>query len=221
VTTAIPPQTTAPDHSARHRIARGVFSLIVVLVVALLVGMVSIAFRVWWVARADDHVRSDVIVVLGASQYDGTPSPILEARLAHALSLYEDGVAPTIVTVGGKLSGDRYTEAAAGKNWLVDNGVPAEDVIAIGKGRDTWRSLSAVDAVMEEQGWTSAVLVTDPWHAFRSREMARHLGVDVTTSPTRTGPVVAERVTELRYVARETGAYLGYQWQRLTGALPS
>ena len=99
-------------------------------------------------------------------------------------------------------------------------GVPASDVIAVGEGTDTWNSLQAVDAVMSDKGWDSAVIVTDPWHSFRSREMARHLGIDVATSPTRSGPVVAERLTEERYVARETAAYLAFQWQRVTGALP-
>jgi uncharacterized SAM-binding protein YcdF (DUF218 family) len=197
-----------------------VVGLCLLTILAVIAGVLMVAFRVWWVARDDDRPTSDVIVVLGASQYDGTPSPVLQARLDHALTLYKDGVAPTIITVGGKLAGDRFTEAAAGKAWLVKQGVPASDVVAVGQGTDTWNSLVAVDDVMKENGWDSAVLVTDPWHSFRSREMARHLGLTVATSPTRTGPVVAERLTEERYVARETAGYLAYQWQRLTGSLP-
>lgn len=220
MTTAVPLPASTPRRGPGRRVGRWVVLLCLLAIVASLVGVLLVAFRVWWVAREDDRTRSDVIVVLGASQYDGTPSPVLQARLEHAKALYEDGVAPTIVTVGGKLAGDRFTEAAAGKAWLVAHGVPASDVVAVGEGSDTWTSLVAADALMEDQGWGTAVLVTDPWHSFRSREMARHLGMQVTTSPTRTGPVVAERLTEERYVARETGGYLAFLWQRLNGTLP-
>jgi uncharacterized SAM-binding protein YcdF (DUF218 family) len=197
-----------------------VLAVVLLFAIGIMVWLALVAFRVWWVARDDDRARTDAIVVLGASQYDGTPSPVLEARLEHALTLYQDGVAPTIITVGGKRPADRFTEAASGKAWLVDKGVKGSDVVAVGEGRDTWTSLVAVDQEMEAQGWTSAVIVTDPWHSFRSREMARHLGIEATTSPTRTGPVVQERFTEVRYVIRETGAYAAFQWQRLTGTLP-
>lgn len=183
------------------------------------VWVVSVLFRVWWVARQDDRPVSDAIVVLGASQYDGTPSPVLEYRLRHAQELYEQGVAPRIVTVGGKLKGDRFTEAEAGKDWLVAHGVPAQDVVAVGTGHDTWKSLVAVDDLFGRRGWSSAVLVTDPWHSFRSREMAQDLGISTATSPTRSGPIVQERWTEIRYVLRETGGYLDYTWQRLTGSV--
>lgn len=202
------------------RIARWLLLAVVLALLAVLVWVASVPFRVWWVARHDDRPRSDVIVVLGASQYDGTPSPVFEYRLRHAKVLYDEGVAPRIVTVGGKLAGDRFTEAQAGKDWLVAHGVPAGDVVAVDKGTDTWDSMTAIDSVFEKRGWRTAVVVTDPWHSFRSRQMARDLGIDASTSPTRGGPIVQERTTELRYVLRETGAYLSYTWQRLTGSLP-
>lgn len=220
MTDAIPLPPQRATRGPGRRLARGLTLAVVFGLVFLLLWLGSVVFRVWWVARQDDRPRSDALVVLGASQYNGTPSPVLEARLSHALDLYEDGVAGTIITVGGKLDGDRYTEAAAGKAWLVDQGVPEDAIVAVGKGSDTWTSLVAVDQVMADEGWTDAVLVTDPWHSFRAAEMARQLGLEAATSPTRTGPVVAERLTEVHYIARETGAYVAYQWQRLTGALP-
>jgi uncharacterized SAM-binding protein YcdF (DUF218 family) len=176
----------------------------------------SVPLRVWWTARQDQRPHSDVLLVLGASQYNGTPSPVLKARLAHALVLYQDRVASRIVTVGGKRPGDRFTEAASGKDWLVARGVPAAAVVAVETGTDTLTSLQAVDAEMGRHRWHSAVIVTDPWHSFRSREMARHLGIRAATSPTRSGPVVQERYTEGRYVIRESGAYLSWMWDRAT-----
>ncbi len=219
MTEAIPRASQRPQLSPGRRVFRWLVAVVLLLAIGIMVWLALAAFRVWWVAREDERSRADAIVVLGASQYDGTPSPVLEARLEHALTLYQDGVAPTIITVGGKRPADRFTEAQSGKAWLVDKGVKASDVIAVGEGRDTWTSMVAVDKLMEDQGWTSAVIVTDPWHSFRSREMARHLGIQATTSPTRIGPVVQERFTEARYIIRETGAYAAFQWQRLTGTL--
>ena len=182
------------------------FVLAVVLAVVVVVLWTS--FQVWWVARGDDHPRSDVIVVLGASQFDGRPSTVFRARLQHAKALYQDGVAPRVVTLGGSAPGDRFTEAAAGARFLADRGVTA---VAIGKGRNTLQSLQALDAEMDRRGWRTAVLVTDPWHSLRSRRMAQDLGIEAETSPARTGPAVRDRATEFRYIWRETAAYLYYR----------
>jgi len=185
---------------------RRVLAALVLLPVLVLAGT---ATRVWWVARQDDRPRSDAIVVLGASQFDGRPSAVFKARLDHAADLYKDGVAPRIVTVGGGRTGDRFTEAEAGKRYLATKGVTS--VVAVGVGSDTLQSLKALDRVYEQRGWRSAVLVTDPWHSLRSRRMASDLGIRAATSPTRSGPANASRSTEARYVTRETAAYLYYR----------
>ena len=180
---------------------------VLVLVPVLVLG--GTAIRVWWVARADDRPRSDAIVVLGASQFDGRPSAVFKARLDHAAELYAQGVAPRIVTVGGSRQGDRFTEAEAGKRYLATKGVT--EVVAVGEGSDTLQSLKALSVLYKERRWKSAVLVTDPWHSLRSRRMAQDLGITAATSPSRSGPAVATRSTEMRYVARETAAYLYYR----------
>lgn len=188
------------------------------LVGGLLIGVVILggtAFRVWQVARFDDRRPVDAVVVLGAAQYDGDPSSIFAARLQHAEALYKDGLAPRIITTGGGRPGDVYTEAEAGRRFLIDRGVPAKDVIAVGVGSDTLRSLQAVAARAEQDGWYSAEIVSDPWHSLRARTMARDSGLTAWTSPTRTGPVVQTRETQFRYIVRETGALLYY---RLTHA---
>lgn len=179
--------------------------------VVLLVGLVvaGTGARVWSVARGDDRTPSDVILVLGASQFDGRPSSVFEARLEHARELYDEGVAPRVLTVGGSAPGDRFTEAAAGASYLRRRGVP--DVLAVGEGRDTLSSLRAAEREMSERGWSSAVVVTDPWHSLRSRRMAADVGIAAVTSPTRAGPAVRTRGTEVRYIARETAAYLYYR----------
>jgi uncharacterized SAM-binding protein YcdF (DUF218 family) len=180
---------------------------LLVLVPLLVLG--GTAARVWWVARQDDRPTSDAIVVLGASQFDGRPSEVFKARLDHAKALFEAGVAPRIVTLGGGRAGDRYTEAQAGKRYLAGLGVTA--VVAVGEGSDTLRSLKALKVTFDARGWHSAVLVTDPWHSLRSRRMAQDLGIRAATSPSRTGPANSSRSVEVRYVARETAAYLYYR----------
>ena len=183
--------------------------LVAVVVVLVLLVVGGTATSIWWVARQDDRPRSDAIVVLGASQFDGRPSSVLEARLEHAKRLYDAGVAPRVITVGGGAPGDRTTEGAAGARYLESRGV--EDVVAVPEGRDTLQSLRAVDRLFDDRGWTTAVVVTDPWHSLRSRTMARDLGIEAETSPTRSGPSVRTRGTQARYIARETAAYLYYR----------
>jgi uncharacterized SAM-binding protein YcdF (DUF218 family) len=148
--------------------------------------------------------------VLGASQFDGRPSRAFQARLEHAKQLYDARVARRIVTVGGKQPADRFTEAAAGASWLADHGVPRSALVVVPEGSDTLGSLRAVDTVFASHGWKTAVVVTDPWHALRSRTMARDLGIHAETSPTRSGPAVQSRSTEGRYITRESLAYLYY-----------
>lgn len=184
------------------------------LVAVFLVG--GTAFRVWYVARDDDRRPVDAVVVLGAAQYDGEPSSILAARLRHAQQLYDDGVAPRIVTVGGSRAGDAYTEAGAGRRYLIDRGVPAKAVVAIGEGTDTLGSLRAVDSRARLDGWSTALVVSDPWHSLRARTMARDSGLQAWTSPTRSGPVVRTRETQARYIVRETAAMLYYTITKAT-----
>jgi vancomycin permeability regulator SanA len=177
----------------------------------VLLVLLGTATRVWWFARQDDHRVSDAIVVLGAAQFNGRPSSVFTARLVHARDLYKLKVAPRIITVGGNRVGDQYTEASAGKAWLTQHGVPAARIVAVGTGSDTLTSLKAVQHRMQQGSWSTAVIVTDPWHSLRARAMATDQGIDAAMSPTRQGPAVRQRSTEIRYIARETLAYLYYK----------
>jgi uncharacterized SAM-binding protein YcdF (DUF218 family) len=182
-----------------------------VLLSLVLLTLVFVSGRIWWVARQDDQRPSDVIVVLGAAQFDGRPSSVFTARLDHAESLWKAKVAPRIITVGGNIEGDRFTEASAGKRWLAQRGVASGRVVAVETGSDTLGSMRAVAARMKKEGWSTAVIVTDPWHSLRTRSMARSEGIKAVTSPTRHGPAVRTRGTELRYIARETLAYIYFK----------
>ena len=166
------------------------------------------ALHVWSMARASDTTPTDAIVVLGAAQYNGKPSPVLRARLQHALSLYQSGVAPRIVTVGGKQSGDVYTEAGTGRQWLIDNGVAQDNVVAVQAGTDTLESLTNVAKLAAKNNWNSITIDTDPTHIARSEAMANRLGFAVHSNPTRSGD--GSQLTD-EYLVRETGAYLMFE----------
>ncbi|MGI8870102.1 MAG: YdcF family protein [Mycobacteriales bacterium] len=180
-------------------------------VLAAVLIVAATAVRVWQVARSDDRPHSDAIVVLGAAQYNGTPSEIYQYRLRHARALYRAGVAAHIVTLGGNRPGDKYTEGGAGASYLEQHGVPSSALTAVGAGNDTLGSIRAAAKVFKENGWTSAVLVTDPWHELRSAKMAEDSGIRAATSPVQDGPVVRSRTTEIHYLGRETAAYLYYR----------
>lgn len=185
--------------------------LIVGVLIGGLLGAGGVAYSVWKVARVTENHQADAIVVLGAAQYDGVPSPVFQWRLQHALDLWRDGYAPRIITVGGNKAGDQFTEASAGKRWLVEEGgVPSDQVVAVEKGANTLSSARAVGEVLTKGGWTSAIVVTDPPHMLRSTTMIADQGIVVYGSPTRAGPAVQSRRNQLESIAYETGALLYY-----------
>jgi uncharacterized SAM-binding protein YcdF (DUF218 family) len=158
--------------------------------------------QVWRAARHDGARPSDAIVVLGAAQYDGRPSPVLAARLDHALALYEDGIAPVIVVTGGRQEGDRFTEAAAAATYLHEHGVPDDAILRETTGRSSWESLAASARFLAERDLTQVVLVSDPYHAARIDAIASEVGLDASVSPTRTSPI--RGAAEWRRFASET-----------------
>lgn len=186
-----------------------------VAVAAAIVALTVVAFSavtVWRAAHHDgagDTDTADAIVVLGAAQYDGRPSPVFQGRLDHAILLWEQGRAATVITVGSKRPGDRTTEAEAGRRYLVDHGVPVDAAVAIPVGTTTFESLEAAARYLREQGAGSAFFVSDPWHNARVGAMASDLGIDAYPSATWTSAARSEESRGQGYL-RETFAYLYY-----------
>jgi len=189
---------------------RWTIRIVLALIAFVVVVAGYVAGHIMWVAGHDSRPHSDAIVVLGACQYNGTPSPVFAARLDHAKALYDAHVASRIVTVGGNQPGDITTEAQAGQDYLVRKGVPSNAILPVRAGHDTLQSVRAVADVFKTRGWKTAVLVTDPWHCLRARTMARDSGIDASTSPEHTGPAVGSFTTNVHYIARETLAYVYY-----------
>lgn len=135
----------------------------------------------------DDQARpSDAIVVLGAAQYDGAPSPVLQARLDHAADLYEQGYAPLVVVTGGKQEGDRVTQALAGFTYLRDRGIPESSILLEVDGTSTYEELAATSRILRERGLSSVLMVSDGYHSARLLAIAGEVGLDGAVSPTDT-----------------------------------
>ncbi|MEC7715646.1 MAG: YdcF family protein [Actinomycetota bacterium] len=164
-----------------------------------IVAFVGVTFvQVWFQSTRDEIKSADAIVVLGAAQWDGIPSPVLKARLDHALDLYAKELAPYIVTTGSKQKGDRYTEAYTGLTYLLERGIPESKIIVIVDGSNTYQSLSATSTAIQGVGLGNEVLlVSDPYHALRAKEIAREVGLDPLFSPT-------ELDSSFEQLARET-----------------
>src|SRR5215216_2803473 len=193
----------------RHPVLLGV-----TLFVAVAIGTVAATgVAVWTEAHHDDASRVDhvdAILVLGAAQYDGTPSPVFAGRLDHAQLLYDQGRASTVLVLGGSRPGDVSTEAQAGRDYLVEHGVPSDAVVAEPVGNTTFESLRAAVAYMNAHGLTTAFLVSDPWHNLRVEKMASDLGIVGYASATWHSAARSEQNRAAGYL-RETFAYLYYR----------
>ncbi|MEM9467953.1 MAG: YdcF family protein [Actinomycetota bacterium] len=198
----------------RQRLRR-VFDLLwsprtAVIIVGLGTLYVGVTFiQVLVASGADDREAADAIVVLGAAQYDGEPSPVLAGRLDHAEELWRQGLAPIVVTTGSNLPGDRFTEGFAGYAYLRDAGIPDEALLVITDGASTWEQLAATARQLRLRDLDSVILVSDPYHALRLTQIADEVGLEATVSST-------DGSSSIRQLLRETaavslGRILGYR----------
>jgi uncharacterized SAM-binding protein YcdF (DUF218 family) len=183
------------------RIARRILTVGMVTVFALwLISAVSVLV---WSSR-DEARPAQAIVVLGAAQYAGKPSPVLRARLDHALDLWNRHLASLLILTGGTGSGDTTSEAAVGRKYAKKHGVPDSAILVENEGRTTSESMRAVAGMLEVRGLQSALLVSDPFHMLRLRILARRFGFTPYTSPTRTSPISPNREERWKYIFSES-----------------
>jgi uncharacterized SAM-binding protein YcdF (DUF218 family) len=145
--------------------------------------LVALSVRIGRQAALDEARRSDVIIVMGAAEYNGHPSPVLKLRLDHAVHLYEQHLAPFIMTTGGKGGDATFTEGGVGRSYLIDRGVPAESVIVENEGDSTAYSLSAATEIMRRMGLQSCIIVSDGFHIFRVKRILQREGFAAWGSP--------------------------------------
>ena len=196
------------------KIAKRVISTLLLLAIII---PLFVAYQIWNTGHSAVPAKSDAIVVLGAAQYNGIPSELLAVRIQDARLLYENGMAPKIITVGTALKGDMYSEAQSSALKLendlgskVTKKVSHKDVVVISVGKDTLSSTIAYVAYMKLHNMKSVIIATDPYHCFRAISMATDLGIKASCAPTKSGPGSLS-ATGMKYIFRETGAYLSYK----------
>ncbi len=188
-----------------HRPRRRSLARAVVWVLAAVLGYFAATFvQVVLAATRDEAKPAQAIVVLGAAQYDGRPSPVFRARLDHAVVLYQRRLAPVVVVTGGGQPGDRYSEARAAAEYLYTHGVPDQAQRREVEGRSSWESLAAVARFLRREGIDHVLLVSDPWHSYRVQAIAEGEGLTASTSPTPTSPY--SPAGTLGRLVHETGA---------------
>ncbi|MER3438413.1 MAG: YdcF family protein [Chloroflexota bacterium] len=170
----------------------------------------SLLLAIFWQARVNQAQPADAIVVLGAAQYDGQPSPVLQARLDTALLAYQQGLAPVIIVTGGRQAGDRFTEAESGRAYLVDHGVPSSAILLENEGRSSWESMRGVAEILDREGLHRVLLVSDGFHLFRLKVMARELGITAYAVPAQGSPIRRGSSLELSYIVREAGGVVAF-----------
>lgn len=194
-------EPTQPSRSRRW------WMIAVVAAFAMLPGyFMAVFYAVWSEAQVEDARPADVIVVLGAAQYRGRPSPVLRARLDHALALYRRNLAPRILTTGGYGEGAEFSEGQVSREYLSAHGVPAEMVTVETRGKSTMQSASAVAEIMDRMELKSCIVVSDDYHIFRIKKMLEARGIEVHGSPRRLQNVSGWR--RCQFYARESLAYI-------------
>lgn len=167
-------------------------------------GWVAVLAAVVAAGRRDEARPASAIVVMGAAQYMGRPSPVLQARLDHAIGLWKRGMAPRVIFTGGRGEGDTTSEAAVGRRYAMRRGVPDSAIVLETRGRTTRESLRGVVNLMDEQATRDVILVSDPFHMLRLSIVAKQLGLEPLTSPTRTSPISRNSGEAWRYAVNES-----------------
>jgi uncharacterized SAM-binding protein YcdF (DUF218 family) len=187
--------------SASRSILVRLFYTVSILLVLL---WVSFVVAIVDAGRRDQAESADAIIVLGAAQYEGRPSPVLKARLDHAASLWIRGLAPRMIVTGGRGVGDTTSEAAVGMRYLVQRGIPADSISMDTEGLTTSQSMVAARRFLGTKSYPSVLIVSDPFHMLRLAILARRLHMIPLLSPTRTSPISTRPGQQLRYVMAES-----------------
>jgi len=192
----------------QHGATRWWVRLLILLAGAAILLFIATAAQVIQASSQQEIRPADAIVVFGAAEYSGRPSPVLRARLDHALDLFHRGVAPVVITTGGAASDPTYTEGGVGKDYLMQHGIPERNLIAETQGRDTSESAVRVGVIMHANGLHSCIAVSDAYHVFRIRRLLEHEGVGPVYVAPRPDSRPRSILQRLVAVLRESTSYL-------------
>jgi uncharacterized SAM-binding protein YcdF (DUF218 family) len=185
---------------AMRALGRLIASIVLAVVMLWAASMAAVLLFSWM----DQARPADSIVVLGAAQYDGKPSPVLRARLDHGIDLWNQKLGKVLVLTGGKGAGDTTSEADVGRTYARKHGVPDTAILLENRGRTTRESMLGVAELLESRGSKTAILVSDPFHMLRLSIIGRRFGLIPYTSPTRTSPISPNREKRWRYMLGES-----------------
>jgi uncharacterized SAM-binding protein YcdF (DUF218 family) len=211
---ALPPRVRKFRRPFISEFWRWSITISIFLVIAAVLAGAGLMGAIYVQARSDQTRPVDAIVVLGAAQYNGRPSPILQARLDEALAAYREGVAPLIVVTGGRQTGDQFTEAEASRDYLVDHGVPEEDILLENKAHNSWQSMQGAAELLKDRNLSKVLLVSDGFHLFRVKMMAKDLGLEPFGRPAIDSPIQKNSSREFSYAVREAGGVIAHLLDR-------
>jgi uncharacterized SAM-binding protein YcdF (DUF218 family) len=196
------------DASTKRRSSSPLLLRLLILAVAIPALFLAVtAVQVVRTASLEEIHPADALVVFGAAEYSGRPSPVLRARLDHAFDLYEQHVAPVVITTGGAAADPKFSEGGVGKDYLLHRGIPENALIAETQGSDTAQSARRVAGILHANGMHSCVAVSDAYHVFRIRKLLEHEGVQVYVAP-RPGSLPHTFWARIEAVSRESLSYL-------------
>lgn len=205
------PDQNSRIHKQRPALLRWFLWLGAFVAMLLLLVPLVIFAQVYRQSRASDAHPADAIVVLGAAQFNGIPSQVFRSRLDTAYDLYQQGLAPYVVITGGRIYGDQYTEAEAGRNYLVERGMPADVILMENISHNTAASFDGVQRLLQPRGIESLLLVSDGFHLYRSEMLARDAGFESYGFAAQGSPIRHGSMTEFRYMLRETLGVLAWK----------
>ncbi len=211
-----PPVRPSPLPAPRSRLAeawRWFVTGVLFLILAVGLLAVSLLIAIYLQAHSDQTRPVDAIVVMGTAQFNGRPGRVLEARLEQALQAYQEGAAPLVVVTGGRAPGDVMSEAETERDYLIEQGVPAEAIILENEGRTSWESLQGAAALLEARDLSRVLLVSDGFHLLRVKLMARDLGLTPFGVPATESPIGRRPASEFSYIVREAGGIVFHLWQ--------
>lgn len=186
------------------------FRILLGLIILALIYYVWLIVKIYNQINIDEAQKAEAVVVLGASQWNNQPSPVLKARLDYALSLYNQGLSSKIILTGGVGKGEIISESQIGKDYLIEKGVDSQNIFIEEKGHTSWQSLNQVAQILKEHNLNSIILVSDGFHMMRLNKMAKDLGIQAYGSRVIESPISKSKITEFKYIVREVWVYILY-----------
>ena len=190
------------------------YKVLILLILFLVIYIGKNVFDICAFSAEDQKCRADVAVILGAAAYNGEVSPVYRERINHGITLYEEGYVDRLIVTGGTVDQGEESDASAAKKYLLSRGIPEEAVLMEDQSSITQENLENSKAIMEENGYETAIIVSDPLHMKRAMLLAEDAGITAYSSPTPSTRYISLR-TKIPFLARETFYYIGYKWYRI------